>query len=247
MAEEIGIVGFGRCGRLAADLLSERGRVLVTDIRDLSREAESIGVEWASLDSVASRPSVVLAVPIRTIPDALEAIRPHLRDGALVVDLASVKVRPMAWMAERLPGRVAWAGTHPLFGPDTVREQGVAGQRIVVCPAPGGAETADRVVELARALGLEPTLASAEEHDRRMARSQALVFLASRALRRAGIDEVEPGTPSERRVVAALRLLEADTDVLYEDILRLNPYAPERARELRDAVEREIARLGIEG
>lgn len=240
-------MGFGRCGRLAAEVLAKRHRVTVTDEKNLSREAGTRGVAWGDLGVVASKPRVVLAVPIRAIPGVLDAVRPHLAPDAVVVDLASVKLRPMSWMEERLPDGVARVGTHPLFGPDSVREFGLQGQRIVVCPAPGHAGAADLVIREARSLGLEPVIASPEEHDREMARSQALVFLTARSLRNAELGRAELGTPSERRVFSALRLLDADSEELYEDILRFNPYAERTARSLRDAMDEEIDRLERDG
>lgn len=242
---DVGIVGFGRCGRLAAEVLSGNHRVTVTDARDRSGEAAAAGIAWGDLPTVARNPWVVLAVPIRSLPAALDALVPHLVDDVLVVDLASVKERPMAWMDQRLPAGVARVGTHPLFGPDSVRARGLAGQRIAVCPAPGWPDAAERVVAEARVLGLEPVVVDAEAHDREMARSQALVFLVARALGRAGIGETDLATPSEDRLWDAMALVAGDTDELYEDILTYNPWAAERARALRDALAGEIERLGM--
>lgn len=236
-------MGFGRCGRLAGEVLSDRRKVSVTDVRDRSADAAAAGLAWADLETVASKPVVCLAVPIRAMPAVLDEVAPLLSPGAVVVDLASVKVHPMRWMAERLPDGVAHVGTHPLFGPDSVRERGIEGQGIVVTPASGHEEAADRVVAEARALGLETVVTSPEDHDRQMARSQALVFLMARAVRAAGLGTAEYGTPSERRVGSALELVGDDTDELYEDILTLNPYAAEAAVALRDALSAEIARL----
>lgn len=243
MTREVGIIGFGRCGRLAARLLGERYRLAAADRRDLSGEARALGVDWGPVAEVAARSVVLLAVPIRVLPDVLDEIAPHLARGALVVDLCSVKVRPMEWMAARLPAGVRWAGTHPLFGPDSVREQGASEQRIVVCAAPGQADAALEVCRSARELGLEPLTIQPDDHDRAMARSQALVFLAARSLRRAGIALTEFGTPSERRLYSALRLVEADSDELYEDILRLNPFAAAAADALAVAIRGEVDRL----
>lgn len=239
---DVGVVGFGRCGRLAAEALAPSCRVTVTDIRDLSRDAEAIGVGWSDLAGAASRSRVLLAVPIRALPKVLDDVGPLLKPGALVVDMASVKVRPMEWMAERLPSGTAFAGTHPLFGPDSVREIGLAGQRIAVCAAPGREEAADEVVRAARLLGLEPVRVDPAEHDRDMARSQALTFMIARALERAGIDRTGLTTPSERRVFAALSLTDADTTELYEDILAQNPFVAEVAAALGEALRSELAR-----
>lgn len=236
-------MGFGRCGRLAAEVLAPAFRVTVTDAVDLSSEAESVGAEWSDLAGAASRERVLLVVPIRRLPGVLDRIAPHLQPGALVADTASVKTLPMRWMAERLPPGTAYAGTHPLFGPDSVREEGLAGQRIAVCAAPGGDEAAGEVARMARLLGLEPVPVEADRHDRDMARSQSLAFLIARAMRRAGIGRTDLTTPSERHVFAAMSLTGADTEELYEDILRLNPHAAEAAGALAEALREEIHRL----
>lgn len=240
MTSRVGIVGYGRCGQLAARLLAERFDVVVTDAVDRSAEAEAAGVGWGAMEVVAAQPRVVFAVPIRALARALEAARPHLGDGALVVDLCSVKSRPMAWMADRVPPGVRHVGTHPLFGPDSVSEQGVAGQRIAVCAAPGHEDAAGEVVAIATDLGLDPIEVGAETHDRQMARSQAIVFLLAHAMRRAGLEPAELGTPSERRVYEALALVAGDTDELYQDILAFNPHVPKPVRALCAAMQAEV-------
>jgi prephenate dehydrogenase len=236
-------VGYGRCGQLAAEVLEGDFEVLATDVRDRSDEASARGVAWGDLAACASRPIVLLAVPIRTMPDVLKAMAPHLRNGATVVDMASVKVEPMRWMAELLPAGVARVGTHPLFGPDSVPDRSVRGQRIVVCEAAGHAGAARSIEIVARRLGLEAIRLDPETHDREMARSQALVFLLARSLSVAGLEGSPYGTNSERRVWSALNLTTADTDELYEDILKLNPFAAESARALATAIRSEAERL----
>ena len=249
---ELGIVGFGRCGQLVARVLEDRFLVLAADTRDRSAEADSLGVQWVSVSEAAQASHVVIAVPIRTLPGALDSIVPQLRPGTLVVDVCSVKLEPQGWMRERLPGSVHPVGTHPLFGPDSVREEGLSGQRIAICPVPGHERAADDVAGVCRDIGIEPFFVDADEHDRRMARSQAMVFLVARSLRRAGIAPeegpdrsrlVELGTPSERRFLSVLELVSADTEELYEDIVRHNPYARAAARQLVTAVQAEVDRL----
>ena len=89
--------------------------MLTTDVRDLSGEAAARGVAWGDLAACASRPTVLLAVPVRAMPAVLKAMAPHLKQGALVVDMASVKVEPMRWMAELLPMGVSHVGTAPCW------------------------------------------------------------------------------------------------------------------------------------
>jgi prephenate dehydrogenase len=241
---EVGIVGFGRCGRLAASFLAPHVRVTACDVVDRASDAAALGIAWGELVHVAAKPAVLLAVPIRALPGALEGIAPHLVPGALVVDMASVKTRPLEWMGERLPPHARWVGTHPLFGPASVLERGAPGGRIVICATAKHEAAADEVERMARGLGLQPVRATAEQHDRDMARSQALVFLLSRAMARAGIGPTVHGTPSEERLWSALSLVAGDSDELYEDIHRLNPFAAETIARLLSALRAEADRLG---
>ena len=64
---------------------------------------------------------VVVAVPVAAMPAVFDAIAPHVRPGALVADVGSVKMLPTRWMLERLPGHVDLVATHPLFGPQSAR------------------------------------------------------------------------------------------------------------------------------
>ncbi|HKY61217.1 MAG TPA: prephenate dehydrogenase [Gemmatimonadota bacterium] len=249
---DVGVIGFGRCGQVVAGTLGERFRVRAADARDRSFEAKALGIEWVSISEAADASHVVLAVPIRAFPGTLDEIAPRLRPDAVVVDVGSVKLEPRRWMMERLPQAVHPVGTHPMFGPDSLLEEGLAGQRIAVCPVPGHEQAAEDVAAVCRGLGLEPMVVDAGEHDRRMARSQAMVFLVARSLRRAGIAPeegpdrlrlIELGTPSERRFLSVLDLVSRDTQELYEDIVRYNPYAREAARGLMAAVETEVRRL----
>src|SRR5688500_4677972 len=232
MRPELGIVGYGRCGQLAAEVLETDFQVMATDVRALAGQAAARGGAWGDL-----------AGRVRTRPEVLAGIAPHLREGATVVDMASVKVEPMRWMAELLPSGVSHVGTHPLFGPESAPERNIRGQRIVICEAEGYAPAARSIEVIARRLGLETIRLDPETHDREMARSQALVFLIARALDSAGLGGSQYGTPSERRVWSALNMTAADTDELYEDILHLNPFAPASTRALAEAVQAEVARL----
>ncbi|MEL7474348.1 MAG: prephenate dehydrogenase/arogenate dehydrogenase family protein, partial [Planctomycetota bacterium] len=77
----------------------------------------------------------MLAIPVAVFEDALATIAPVLEPGTLVVDVASVKVRPIELMLGALPQHCRVIGAHPLFGPQTAAEVGLSGQTVAVCPA----------------------------------------------------------------------------------------------------------------
>lgn len=239
--KSLGLVGFGQFGQLAASLLKNHFDILVTDVAAAVRaRAEAAGVAFGALEDVASCDVVVVAVPIVVMREVFAAIAPHLRPGALVVDVGSVKMLPAQWMVELLPKHVDLVATHPLFGPQSAKA-GLEGLRFVVCPIRG--ERHERVAAFGRALGLTVTVTSAEEHDREMAYVQALTHLIGRSLVSLGIPDEQLKTASYQHLLELCSLIGADTFELFAAIQTQNPYAAEvveafvsQARSLLDQV-----------
>lgn len=237
----LGLVGFGQFGRLAARLLKAHFDVMVTDSASGAKAAaREAGVAFGTLEEVAAREVVVVAVPVAAMQAVFAALAPHLRPGTLVADVGSVKMLPAQWMAEMLPAHVDLVATHPLFGPQSAKS-GLAGLRFVICPIRG--DRHERVAAFASSLGLTVTVTSAEEHDREMAYVQALTHLIGRSLVNLGIPDEQLKTASYQHLLELCSLIGADTFELFTAIQTQNPFAAEvagafvdQARSLLDQV-----------
>lgn len=244
-AKKLGLIGFGAFGRLAAEHLRDHFDIVAADAVDRSAEAAALGVGWATPEEAAGRPFVLLAVPIQSFRDALEAIRDHVQPGALVVDVGSVKVAALAAMTEVLPEEVEIIGTHPMFGPQSAAD-GLSGHRIVVCPA--RTERLDAVRDfLAGRLGLEVHVCDAETHDRQIARTQALAQFVGRALAKLEESDSPVRTPGYDQLRDVADTVGADSWELFTAIQNLNPYAAEMREELLRHLSELQRRLGAEG
>jgi len=134
----IGIMGFGAFGRLMARHLQPHFALRVCDPANAPiADAAGKGLQPAISAEVATCDIVILAVPVPAIPEAIAALRPHLRAGAIVLDVGSVKIGPARAMQAELPEDIEIIGTHPLFGPQSARN-GLAGLKIALCPVRGG-------------------------------------------------------------------------------------------------------------
>ena len=224
----LGLVGFGQFGQLAARLLKDHFEIVATDVAPAAEAAaRAMGVRFAALEEVAACEIVVVAAPVSAMRSVFTAIAPHLKPGALVADVGSVKMLPAQWMAEILPAHVDIIATHPLFGPQSARD-GLKGLRFVVCPIRG--DRHERVAAFGRSLGLTVTVTTAEEHDREMAYVQALTHLIGRSLVNIGIPDEQLKTPSYQHLLELCGLIGADTFELFTAIQTQNPFAPEVAR-----------------
>ncbi|MGE0239436.1 MAG: prephenate dehydrogenase/arogenate dehydrogenase family protein [Parvibaculaceae bacterium] len=215
----LGLIGFGAFGRLAAGHLS---RHFALHVFDPAFDGS------AGLAETAACQIVVIAVPVAQMAETLRAIAPHVRPGALVVDVGSVKVEPARLMRELLPPHVDIVATHPLFGPQSARD-GVRGLKIALCPVRGNRH---RLIAafLRIALGLKVIITTPDAHDRDAALSQGLTHLIAKVL-----VKMEPlpdliTTRSFDLLYEAVEMVRHDPPELFNAIERLNPYAPEVRR-----------------
>jgi prephenate dehydrogenase len=221
----VGLIGFGAFGRFAASHLRHEVDLVVCDREDCSEDAHALGVAWGDLATVASCSVVVVAVPVPSLESVLESIAPLLRPGALVVDVASVKMRPIELLARLLPASVDWVGTHPMFGPQSGRN-GIAGLKVALC-APRARR--ERLVRrfLERRYGLDVLPMTAERHDHEIAYIQGLTHWVAKALREIELPDPRLATTAYRHLLAIEEILRDDSDALFLTIQRDNPFVGE--------------------
>jgi len=236
----LGLIGFGRFGQFAAKHLRSNLHLFVWDMRDQRKKAASMGVTWGTLEEAAACQSVLLAVPISELPDVLARIGSHLRPGATVLDVCSVKLAPLEWMMAATPENVEVIGTHPLFGPASARG-GLEGHTIALCP--GRTRKLDALVRFLENLGLQVVVTSAEEHDRQMAQAQAVTHYLARALAETGVGEQELTTPSFDLLLKLTRDLAHDTPELFRDMQLYNPFAQQARSRILSALMKIDAQI----
>jgi prephenate dehydrogenase len=234
----IGLVGLGAFGQLAARHLAPHADVTGYDPAGHAPAGGHAG----SLAETASRPVVVLAVPVQALDAACCAVAPHLQPDALVLDVASVKLEPMRILRETLPAGTRILGTHPLFGPQSAAD-GVADQSIVLCPE-AGADPDPVAAFLRDRLALDVHISDADTHDRTMASVQALTHLVSKVITDLDLPAAPYTTRSYDLLAEAARLVSQDSDALFRAIERHNPHAAALRTRFFEAARALDARLG---
>ncbi len=225
----IGIIGYGRFGRLMARYLSGEVRVEVYRRGHKALE-QPHGVVFRSLEEVCRQRIVIPAVPISQMEGVLSEMAPHLSRNTLVIDVCSVKVYPCRLMMKLLPENVSILGTHPMFGPDSAAES-LSGKKIVLCPRRIGLRPLHRIRAFLETRGLAVIETTPEEHDRKIAVSLGLTHFIGRSLSRIDARPMDIDTEGYQRLLRTLETVENDTWQLFEDMHRYNPYA----REVREA------------
>ena len=192
---------------------------------------ETMGLgEGPTAEEVASRNDVVIvAVPIAATVEVIQKIAPHVKPGATLIDVTSIKRAPLEAMLAHAPEGVNVVGTHPMFGPHGLDFDR---QKVVLCRGRGD-EAFVRVKKLFETFGAETIEAIAEEHDAQMALIQVLVhektMVLGSVLERLKADlgrSLQFASPIYRTELAMIGRMFSQRAELYADILTANAAAP---------------------
>jgi chorismate mutase/prephenate dehydrogenase len=189
-------------------------------------ETTGLGVGAPNAEVASRHDLVIVSVPIAVTVQVIEEAAPHLRSGACITDVTSVKKAPLDAMLAHAPASVDVVGTHPMFGPSG---DDMDRQRVVMC-AGRGERGAKRVRRLFESFGAEIIEATADEHDAQMALIQVLVHektvvLGSvlERLKASLARSLQFASPIYRTELAMIGRMFSQRAELYADILTSNP------------------------
>lgn len=239
---KVGIIGFGRMGKLITKYLAQDTDLYVTDIEDRTSEIKSLGATPADLETVCSCPIVIPMVPISSFESVIKSIAPLLAKDTLLVDVCSVKTHPANLMKEHLPESVHILATHPMFGPDSAKNT-LFGSKIVLCQVRTPEPLYKNIKSYLEGHGLKVIESTPEEHDRQIASSLMITHFVGRTLIDFKANNLEIDTKGYRRLMKILETVENDTWQLFEDMNKYNPYAEKIRKSFLESMQKIDERL----
>ena len=235
--KKVGIIGYGRFGRVLADLLSKKYKVLVSDSNlDLDE-----GVGFSSLEEVLECFVVFLAVPIRSFEAVVREVAQYKLYNTTIVDVCSVKVYPVEIMEKYLPSHVGIIASHPHFGPDSYspfREL-----KITICPVRDAYKRYNELNEFFESQSIRTIKMKPDEHDKMAASSQGITHFIGRALKEAGIRSTDINTLGFTELLGVIEQTCNDSWDLFKDLQKFNPYTNEMIDDfvnIMDDIHRKI-------
>lgn len=231
--QKVAIIGFGRFGKLLAEILMPYAEVFVIARRDINDDR----FKQIDFKDLKNCDWVIPVVPISATLDILKKIRPFLKKGTVVMDVCSVKVNPCKWLEEILSKDVQVLGSHPMFGPDSAR-QGLKGLEMVFCPVRISSEKFKMIKEIFAKMDLEIIETTPENHDEESAISLALVHFIGRGLKDIDIRDQKISTMGFRRLLQLKDNVTNDTKELFNDMHKFNPYAKDARKKYLDSLQK---------
>lgn len=233
--QSCGIIGVGAFGEFMLKHITPYFDVCIYDaFRPLGDVADTYKVRALGLGDVAACDFVIFAVPVKELEKSVAAVVPYLKTGQTVIDLCSVKCKPVDVLKRLIPEGINVVSLHPLFGPQSGKN-GIEGLNITLCNVVG-----DRLpcIEkfLQEQLSLKTFVTTPENHDREMAYVQGLTHMIAKVFVRMDVPEIHQQTKTYGHLNDMVELIRYDSEDLFLAIQRDNPYVRETTEKFFAAV-----------
>jgi prephenate dehydrogenase len=234
----IAIIGYGRFGRLLAEIMSDLGQIFIIDKIDIKNNK----LKKIAYKDLGEMDIIIPAVPISAFKNVIKKMKPYLGPGTIVMDVCSVKVWPCFWMKKYLPRDIKIIGTHPMFGPDSAK-YGLKGLTMVFCPVRIKNSELKNIMYYFRKKKLDVLVMTPENHDKEAAISLSLVHFIGRALGAMKIKPQQVSTLGYDRLLTVNETVENDSLELFYDMHKFNPYAEKERKKYIKSLEKLNSKL----
>ena len=89
--KQVGVIGYGRFGKVLCDILLKKYQVLIYD-NSSNKEKE---LQFSVLEKVLESHLVFVAVPIRSFEEIIQEVSKYSLYNTTIIDVCSVKVYPV--------------------------------------------------------------------------------------------------------------------------------------------------------
>lgn len=191
-----GVKALGLAGELVVYDASEDVRERVAELGFADR------IAGTAADSVLDADLVIACVPVGAYGSVAEQIAPHLKPGAIVSDVGSVKATVLKDMSAHLPANVDFIPAHPVAGtehsgPDAGFAELFVNRWCILTPSPTASpDGVERLKAFWEGLGANVETMNAEHHDLVLAITSHLPHLIAYTIVGTA-DELEGVTQSE--------------------------------------------------
>ncbi|MCA9309060.1 prephenate dehydrogenase [Candidatus Saccharibacteria bacterium] len=236
---KIGIVGYGDFTKVILQWLAPYAEFVVSSRSHAEGDA-GFNARFAPLNEVLAQPIIIPSIPSQFFEEFFTTNKQSINPNALVIDVCSVKVKPLAVLEQCLPKTCSIIGTHPLFGPTSIKKSGgIKDLRCVVSNVRSAEEQYQTLITLlAEKLELQVLERTPEQHDKEMAYVQGLSHYIARVMDIMDIPKSELSTLAYDDLYDMKMVQAKDTWDLFESIMHENPFALEVNQQFKDAQAR---------
>ena len=224
----VGIIGFGRFGKVLANIL-QRGFAIKA--YDPKPAGPFPGVQFLDLDTVLNEKVVFIAVPIRHFESVIADISKKLKKETTLIDVCSVKNYPVNIMLKILPDHIGVIATHPMFGPDSYMSN--SNLKMMINNTRDLHNQYSFWKRFFSDQSIQIIEMTPDQHDRLAAKTQGVTHFLGRMLKEFGIKKTNIDTQGFRDLLDLVGQTCNDTWELYADLQLYNPYTEDMVEKLK--------------
>lgn len=226
---EATLIGFGRFGRLFHKFFCDD---FYLDIYDknltVKEKSENAGEVWDI--PWKDNKIIFLSVPISEIENISLELKDKISESCTIVDFCSVKKYPLQILKTYFPKNPIFS-IHPLFGPDSV-ENSLENHIAIVIKNEHWNSVIAYFWQLLIDRGVRLFLMNEDEHDELIAWTLCLTQYIGRSIGNLKIPYDQIATKGFIELMNIVHRSNADTQQLFIDINKYNPYAEEMRKKV---------------
>jgi prephenate dehydrogenase len=231
----ISIYGYGRFGKLWADILSADYTVQVYSRRGLKPAEVGDNQRIVTEEQLFECDAMFFCVSISSFEDVLQSCKKFYKKETVYFDTCSVKVYPTQWMQQNLPGDAQIIATHPMFGPDSYLDK-CNELPIVMCDVRTDGNTFQQWSNYFSGKSMRVEKMTAEKHDEMVAYSQGITHYVGRVLADLNLKATSIATLGYEKILEIIEQTCNDSWQLFLDLQQYNPYTEKMRNELYDSL-----------
>jgi len=236
-AKVVSIYGYGRFGKVWADILAEDFQVKVFSRSGIKKDEVSLDIEITDEKGIFDCDALFFCVAISSLEEVLKKSGGYFKEKTVFFDTCSVKVFPVKWMKECLPEGSRIIATHPMFGPDSYL-QTTRKLPMVLCNISADVEIFQNWVTYFLSKSLQVEVMTPETHDEMTACSQGITHYIGRVLADLDLHPTRIDTLGYKMILEVMEQTCHDSWQLFLDLQNYNPYAEKMREKLAESIDR---------
>ena len=227
-SKTITIVGLGCFGKILYQLLKNDFKVFLYDINPQAYTSIALNQKTQILHQekkIYQSNTIFYCVPIAKFKNIIASHQKYFQENHLLVDVLSVKRYPKRIFNKYLKNKKTQALlTHPMFGPDSVAEQGFKNQPMVINKFRTNQKNYLFWKNYFISKGIKIITLKPNEHDRMAAFSQDVTHFLGRVLDNFNFEKTAIDTLGTKRLHQVKEQTCHDSWQLFLDLQTKNPY-----------------------
>ncbi len=237
MKKVVSVYGYGRFGKLWADILKKDFRVKVYSRRGLKPDEINPGIEITDLTGLHDTDAMFYCVAISSLETVLMETKKLHRKDCVYFDTCSVKVEPARWMMKHLPEKSQIIATHPMFGPDSY-DAATEKLPMVICNINASEDSFSYWSDYFNNDKIQVKVMTPEAHDEMVAYSQGITHYIGRVLADLNLKDTHINTLGYKKLLEIIQQTCNDSWQLFCDLQHFNPYTKKMRKDLHESIEK---------